>query len=229
MKKLIFALVAIMCGVCAVYASKLQEWLYCGDKSLEYCIKHFDRQCESKNYFACSIVGALHYEQEQYGESKKYLEMVCDKANSKDNYQVERIDGSLGPKVPAIETMQSACNNLARHYFNGWGVRQDEITALHYFKKACGLGDANSCAMAGGAYASGENVKKDLKLAKGLFEKSCEMQDGLGCLMLGAMYGDGLGVQQNISKAKELFGKSCDLGDQKGCDYYKKLNEKGVK
>ena len=89
MKKLIFALVAIMCGVCSVNADEWQE-IFCGDKSLSYCIKHYDRQCNAKNYLACSIVGDLHWEQKQYGESKKYYELVCDKANSKDNYQVER-------------------------------------------------------------------------------------------------------------------------------------------
>ena len=227
MKNLIFALVALVCGVCVVNAGEVQD-SWCDDKSLSYCIKHFDRQCESKNYFACEIVGALHYEQEQYGESKKYLEMVCDKANSKDNYQVERIDGSLSKKVPAIEFMGFSCGILAKHYYNGWGVRQDKSKALQYFKKACGLGDANSCALAGGEYASGDNVKKDLKLAKSYFEKSCEMQSGLGCLMLGAMYGDGLGVPQNLSTAKELYGKACDLGRQSGCDLYKELNEEGV-
>ena len=228
MKKLIFALVAIMCGVCSVNAGEVQEKI-CSDKSLSYCIKHFDRQCEAKNYLACEIVGLLHFEQKQYSESKKYYELVCDKANSKDSYQAESIDGNLGSKVPAIEFMGFTCGNLAKHYSNGWGVRQDEIKALQYHKKACGLGNAHSCALAGGEYARGENVKNDLKLAKSYLEKSCEMESGFGCLLLGAMYYDGAGVKKNISTAKELYGKSCDLGEQSGCDKYKELNEKGMK
>lgn len=74
MKNLIFALMALVCGVCAVNAGEVQEFL-CGDKSLSYCIKHFDRRCEAKNYFACAVAGVLHFEQEQYSESKKYYEM----------------------------------------------------------------------------------------------------------------------------------------------------------
>ena len=228
MKKLIFALVAIMCGVCSVNADEWQE-IFCGDKSLSYCIKHFDRQCDAKNYYACAIVGALHYKQKQYSESKKYYEMICDKANSKDSFQVELIDGSLGEKVPAIEIMQVACSNLAKRYYNGKGVRQDFAKALQYHKKACGLGNANSCAVVGAEYAFGENVKKDLKLAKGLLEKSCEMQSAGGCYGLGVMYHNGEDVPKNLSKAKELFGKVCDLGVQYGCDSYKELNKKGVK
>ncbi|MGX3010086.1 Sel1 repeat protein [Helicobacter sp. 23-1044] len=43
------------------------------------------------------------------------------------------------------------------------------------------------------------------------------------------MYGNGEGVPKNLSKAKEYFGKACDFGEQVGCDYYKKLNERGVR
>ena len=217
-----------MCGVCSVNAGEWQE-VFCGDKSLGYCIKHYDRQCESKNYLACSIVGDLHFGQKQYSESKQYYELVCDKANSKDNYQVERIDGSLSKKVPVIEDMRFACSDLARHYYKGWGVRQDLAKSLQYAKKACGLGNAHSCALAGSAYDFGKGTKKDYKLAKSYYEKSCEMQSGLGCFLLGTLYHNGYGVPKNLSTAKELFGKACDLGNQSGCDNYKELNEEGVK
>ncbi|MGX2983140.1 tetratricopeptide repeat protein [Helicobacter sp. 23-1045] len=228
MKKLIYALVAIMCGVCAVNAGETQD-LLCGDESLSYCIKHFDRQCEAKNYGACVELGVLHEEQKQYNKSKKYLEMVCDKANSKDGFQLERIDGSLSPKLPAIIMMRSACGMLAEHYYEGWGVRQDYIKALQYNKKACDFGSAESCAVTGRSYYVGKGAKIDYKLAKSYLEKSCEMQSGFGCLGLGALYGEGKGVPKNLSKAKELFGKSCDFGNQDGCDGYKKLNERGVR
>ena len=230
MKKLIkFALVALVCGVCGVNAGEVQD-SWCDDKSLSYCIKHFDRQCEAKNYFACVIMGDLHYGQKRYSESKKYYEMVCDKANSKDSYQLELVDGSLGNKVPAIKVMQFSCNVLAKHYYNGWGVRQDFVKALQYFNKACDLGNGNSCAGAGSQYYDGEGTKKDLNRAIKLLTKSCELESAVGCSMLGAMYViTGEGVKQNLSKAKEIFGKACDLGNQDGCDNYKKLNENGVK
>ena len=228
MKKLIFALVAIMCGVCSVNAGEWQEAL-CGDKSLGYCIEHYDRQCDAKNYLACEFVGLLHWEQKQYGESKKYYELVCDKANSKDSFQVELIDGNLSKKAHIIKTIKETCGELAKHYYNGWGVRQDYGKALHYFKKACDLGNAQSCALAGGAYDFGKGTKKDYKLAKSYYEKSCELEYAGGCALLGLMYKNGKGVPKNLSTAKELYGKACDLGYQGGCDFYKELNEEGVK
>ena len=224
MKKLIFAILAI----CVANADEFQKAL-CGDRSLEYCIEHFDRQCEAKNYVACSFLATLHLEQEKYSESKKYRELVCDKANSNDSFQVEMINGSFDEKVPVTQSMQIACSELARFYYNGLGVRQDFTKALQYHKKACDLGWADSCAKVGYEYILGENVKGDSKLAKNYYEKSCEMQYANGCFGLGAMYGYGKGLSQDLSKAKELYGKACDLGAKDGCDRYKELNEWGVK
>lgn len=210
--------------LCFAYAGEMQE-MFCGDKSLYYCTDHFDRQCSSKNYLVCFVVGKLHLEQERYSESKKYLEMVCEKANSKVSYQVERIDGGFGGELSAIEVVNMGYGDLSILYYNGWGVRQDYGKALQYAKKACDLGNANSCGGVGKIYYLGEGTKKDLKLAKNYYEKSCEMQSGLGCIFLGGMYFDGEGVAKNLSKAKELFGKACDLGIQASCDFYKELNK----
>ena len=209
-----------------VFAGEAQE-IFCDDKSLSYCINHFDRQCDAKNYNACWIVGVLYREQEQYGKTKKYYEMVCDRANSKDSYGVELIDGSMGPKVPIISGMKLSCYMLGNFYYNGLGVRQSYEKALQYSKKACDLGSGEACASVGWEYYKGEGVKKDLKTALKFYTKSCKLEFGAGCGLLGVFYHDGDVVKQNLSKAKELFGKACDLGEQIGCDDYKELKEKG--
>lgn len=209
-----------------VFAGDVQE-IICGDKSLLYCINHFDRQCEAKNYGACFVVGQLHAEQEQYSKAKKYYEMVCDKANSSNGFEVKRIDGSIGMQKSAIETMKFACYDLGEFYYNGWGVRQSYEKSFQYFNKSCDLGDGDGCAGAGLSYYKGEGIERGLNRVIKLITKACELKSGLGCAMLGALYADGKGIEQNISKAKELFGKACDFGDQKGCDTYKELKEKG--
>lgn len=211
-----------------VFADEAQETL-CGDKSLSYCINHYDRQCNAKNYLACAFVGDLHYEQEQYSKAKKYYEMVCDMANSKDSFAVEHIDGIMIKNIPIIKNMQLACGNLGAFYYDGQGVRQSYEKALHYYKKACDLGNGKSCVLAGNVYFFNGigGVKEDLKTALKFYTKSCELKYGAGCGMVGAFYHDGGVVKQNFSTAKELYGKACDLGDQMGCDDYKKLKEKG--
>ena len=96
--------------VANIFAGGWQEE-YCGDKSLSFCINHFDRQCEAKNYVACDIVGDLYAEQEQYNKAKKYYEMVCDNANSMDVFQVELIEGNI-MELSSIKLMQSSCKGL---------------------------------------------------------------------------------------------------------------------
>lgn len=163
-----------------VFAGDTQE-TFCGDKSLSYCINHFDRQCEAKNYAACWFVGLLHYEQEQYSEAKKYLEMVCDKANSKDSYQIELINGRMGPKVPIILNMQLSCAMLGTFYNDGLGVRQSYEKAFQYLKKACELKSSNGCALLGIMYNFGEGVKQNLPKAKEFYGKACDLGNQKGC------------------------------------------------
>ena len=223
MKKLI--LLAFML-IANIFAGEAQEEI-CDDKSLSYCINHFDRQCKVKIYTACFVVGDLYRVQRQYSEAKKYYEMVCDKANGKDSFAVELIDGNMTKKLPMIEVMKSACGELGKFYYNGKGVRQSYEKAFQYAKKACDLRYGVGCAGVGLAYFYGKGVKKDLKTALKFFTKSCDLEYGGGCFMVGAFYHDGEVVKQNLSKAKELFGKACDLGEQYGCDKYKELKEKG--
>lgn len=222
MKKLIMIFVLIA----NVFAGEWQE-TFCNGKSLPYCINHFDRQCKAKNYVACSIVGGLHTEQEQYSQAKQYFEMVCERANIKDAFEVKYIDGIV-VKVPIIKPTQASCEKLGIFYYNGLGVRQSYKKSLQYYKKACDLGSGDSCFSVGEIYHKGKGVEKDLNYAMKLVIKSCELKSSFGCAALGAMYeyGEG-GVNQNLSRAKELYGKACDLGFQYDCDKYKKVKEKG--
>ncbi len=211
--------------IASAFAGELQE-LMCGNKSLSYCINHFDRQCKTKSYSACFFVGGLYKEQEQYSQAKKYIEMVCDKANSKDSYELEWIDGGV-KQVPIIESMKISCYELGGFYHDGLGVRQSYKKALLYFLKACDFGQGAGCGLAGKLYYNGRGIKKDLNHTLKLLTKSCELEYGFGCSMLGALYLLGEGVKQNPSKAKELLGKACDFGYQDGCYDYKELKEKG--
>ena len=222
----------VVASVVCVANARTRQQDFCVNKSLSYCINHYNKQCEAKNYNACSIVGELHFEQKQYSKAKKYYEMVCDKANSKDSYQVEMIDGRLMATFSNTAfMMQLACRDLARFYYNGLGVKKDYDKAFKYFEKDCSFSGvesrsgAQSCAMVGSAYYLGKGTKEDLKLAKNYFEKSCKMESEIGCNKLGAMYEYGDGTAKNLSKAKEYYGKSCNWDYQNACDNYKRLDK----
>lgn len=164
-----------------VFAGEIQEAL-CGNKSLSYCINHFDRQCRAKNYNACWIVGVLHGDQEQYSESKKYYEMVCDKANSKDSYETKWIDSGVS-EFPVIPIMQISCHDLGEFYYKGLGVRQSYEKAFHYLKKSCDFGDGDGCNNLGVMYGNGDGVKQNLSKAKELFGKACDLGKQKGAVI----------------------------------------------
>lgn len=212
---------AIMCGVCVVNAVEIQgvqeDW--CGDAKISHCINHFKKQCDSKDYDACGVVGWLQYEQKQYGEAKKYYEMTCEKAVSKDIAKIANLEGN----TTEIHR-RSSCRLLGFLYRDGQGARQDYGKAMQYYKKACDLDDGNGCMQMGILYYNGQGVQRDLNRARELSDKSCKLNYEYGCIMLGSIYHNGDGVQKDLSKAKEYYGKACDMGAQMGCDKYKMLN-----
>ena len=150
-----------------VFAGKFQEMM-CDYKSLSlsYCINHYDRQCKAKDYTACDLLGRLHDEQEQYGKAKKYLEMVCDKANNKDMF-----------------SMRTSCLYLGRYYHDGLGVRQSYEKAFHYYKKGCDVKPNSGCYLILGIhYNNGDGViKRNLSKAKELFGIACDLGSQEGC------------------------------------------------
>jgi TPR repeat protein len=49
------------------------------------------------------------------------------------------------------------------------------------FKKACGMGNAYSCAHLGLLYENAQGVKRDFKKAKEYFAKACDLKEQIGC------------------------------------------------
>ena len=181
-------------------------------------------------------------------KAKKYYEMVCDKANSKSNFQIRLMDGKLSGKIPAIKAMKKACQELgllwdSSHETRGIKLgKSDDIKSFRYNKKACDFGEMWGCTFVGIEYkgrASSAEIFKDIKeaeknykLAKKYYKKACDGGVDIACFSLGLMYRSGEeGVKQNLYKAKEWFGKACDLVrkefgpnyDNLACKYYREL------
>lgn len=190
MKKLILLAFVLIVNMCAdevreiisgdeSIVIKSYKEMVCGDKSLSHCIYHFAKQCDNgKNYVACCIIGSLQDGQEQYSEAKKHHERVCEKANSKDIFKVEDIDGEV-LEIPAIEAMKVSCNALGAYYHSGRHVKQDYKKALQYWEKACDLGNGYGCASAGDLYLVGAFIGdfgyNSASKAKELYNKACNL------------------------------------------------------
>ncbi|HEY5921782.1 MAG TPA: tetratricopeptide repeat protein [Kofleriaceae bacterium] len=85
----------------------------------------------------------------------------------------------------------------------------------------CTKGDAESCALIGGAYLTGKGGKtKDEPKGVEFLTKACDLKSGMGCEFLGRAYEEARGVTMDKEKAKALFKQSCDIGEGGGCRAY---------
>jgi TPR repeat protein len=60
-----------------------------------------------------------------------------------------------------IQITRLCCSNLGVMYEKGKGVKQDDLKALKFFQKACGLNDGSGCSILGYLYGKGKGVKQD--------------------------------------------------------------------
>ena len=109
-------------------------------------------------------------------------------------------------------------------YKEGLGVKQDDVEAVKWYRKAAEQGDADAQANLGSAYGAGRGVRQDYAEAVKWVKKAAENGSADGQFKLGLAYLIGLGIQKDRTFAKEWLGKACDNGEQRGCEYYGKLN-----
>ncbi len=94
------------------------------------------------------------------------------------------------------------------------GVKQDDVKAVEFFKKACDGDYAKGCHELGKIYYAGRGVQQDNEKALKLFNKACDGGSIRACFNLGVSYGTGIaGVKQDYSLASKFYHKACDGGD----------------
>ena len=75
-------------------------------------------------------------------------------------------------------------------YKKGKGVKQDDLKALKFYQKACGLNAGTGCSNLGFMYEKGKGVKQDDLKALKFSQKACGLNLGVGCSNLGLSYGE---------------------------------------
>ena len=83
--------------------------------------------------------------------------------------------------LPLAEQGNAATQyNLGLMYENGQGVKQDDVEAVKWFRKAAEQGYAPAQVVLGALYLSGKGVQVNKSLAKEWFGKACDngYQDG---------------------------------------------------
>lgn len=169
------------------------------DNSLLSSVKECDRH-------TCNNIGWIYDYVKQPKQAVLYYQKSCEKFSN-----------------------PNACSNLGNSYYMGSGVKQDVLKASRYLKTACDANHPAACRNLGALYYEGKGVGRSFANARKYHEKACGLNKAASCFYTGVLYYNGQGVRQNKTIAKEYAGKACDLGNQDGCDFYRELNEQGVR
>jgi TPR repeat protein len=109
-----------------------------------------------------------------------------------------------------------AQGNLARMYFNEWGVKKDYAEGLIWAHKAAEQGNSDGQNVLGISLLHGFGVAKDEAEGGKWIRKSAEQGNARAQANLGGMYANGLGVAKDYDEAVKWYRKSAEQGEAGG-------------
>ena len=116
-------------------------------------------------------------------------------------------------KVLANQRDADAQLTLAREYYSGKNLPQDDSKALHWTKKSAEQGNVEAQVLLGLAYDIGNKVDQDDTEAAKWYQKAAEQGDSTAQSFLGSMYEDGRGIRQDYTEAAKWYQKAADYGN----------------
>lgn len=132
-------------------------------------------------------------------------------------FAVFYISGAFAQSTELIELcvtgVRGACRETGKYF------RQENRldVAAHFYRRACDLGDVNSCGVLAYFYIEGIGVQQSYRVAANLLRKACDSGLDAGCNSLGVLYEKGQDVPQSYLAAAHLYRKACDLGNATSC------------
>jgi TPR repeat protein len=120
-----------------------------------------------------------------------------------------------------IEELQNAANKgdsnamqeLARRYYLGVGVTQDDYGAAKWYRKAAEAGNFHGAVELGWMYQNGQGLPKDYNEAIKWYRKAADAGNSDGEVKLGWMHQNGLGMTQDYDEAVKWYRKAAEAGD----------------
>jgi uncharacterized protein len=208
LQKTFLILVILGSNLYADYFEKALNAYKQGEK--EEAVKFYKKACDNGNTEGCGKLVTMYGKgdgvRQDLNKALYYMEGMCNDGHSK------------------------ACHKLGSFYKSGKKVPHNNKQAIKFYKKACDNGFASGCISEAIVYQEGGyGVKRDIKRAFRLLDKECNKGNMFVCQYTGLIYFEGKEVRQNLKVAKEFFGKACDTGWDEGCEYYRLLNEQGIK
>ena len=102
--------------------------------------------------------------------------------------------------------------SAAVNYDFGYGLAEDNETAIHYYTLAADKGHPSALNNLGAKYEIGEGVEPDLERAAQYFRRAHEAGSEWGSCNLGEAYSNGEGVDEDPKKAAQLFEQAANNG-----------------
>lgn len=113
-------------------------------------------------------------------------------------------------KLLANQRDANAQLTLAREYYSGKNLPQDDSKALHWLKKSAEQGNIEAQTLLGLTYDIGDKVAQDVTEAAKWYQKAAEQGDAYAQSSLGSMYEDGTGVRQDYIEAANWYQKAAE-------------------
>ncbi len=148
--------------------------------------------CEMGSDAACSDLGWLHAEEQDFGTAGRLWEDACE-------------SGVAG-----------ACVGLGGLIRGGQGRKSDLSEAAAFDLRACAL-DASRCQTAAWLTLRGLGTQRDVATAVGFTEAACAAGEQAACTDLGWRLSVGQGTDPDPAAALSLWQVACAAGEQAAC------------
>ena len=130
------------------------------------------------------------------GDFRTYLTGLLSKAQKGDHEAAKELVEMSKPLAEEYGDVLSQLI-LGSIYYGGWGVPQDFVEAVRWFRKAAEQGEKGAQTRLGTMYGRGEGVKKDYSESVRWFRMAAEQGEAEAQFMLGGVYIGGGGIPQD--------------------------------
>ena len=129
-----------------------------------------------------------------------------------------------------------ACYNLAMHHDSGMPpvVSGDTDRAMHFYKRACSLGNQGACSTAARLYVEGKKrpdgsdaFRKDPSQGLAILDKACMQNSTMACNQLATYLTADKYKVKDVKRAAGIFQALCERKNNTGCAEYALLQVNG--
>ncbi|MFT6300646.1 MAG: TPR repeat protein [Saprospiraceae bacterium] len=156
-----------------------------------------------------------------YGDSIKEAYDIIRNGDPKAGYEILRLSGEADADARAYY-------GIAHLRKEGWGVDQDAVIAIEYYKKAAELGHLRAMFDLGTFYQNGHMVQQNYPEAIKWYKSAANKGYAAAMYGLGGLYFNGLGVKKDPDMGTIWFTKAAKTGFTPAIQFLDQVNNLGM-